>query len=87
MELEVISAFAEALIAWDDLEVRGYVQDGQGDFVLSVATPGVDRQQAASIAPGDVVPLGPHPTRLSSAESLRAGFRDRKSTRLNSSHG
>ena len=73
-EQEVIAAFAEALIAWDDLEVRGYVQDVHGQLTLSAATPGIDRQAAAvlTLVP---FPIGGALTRLSPAESHRAGLR------------
>jgi hypothetical protein len=71
VESEVISTFAEALIAWDDIEVRGYVQDIRGHFMLAVATPGADRTQVVSIASG----LYDELTRLTAAEAHRAGFR------------
>lgn len=74
-EQDVISAFAEALIAWDDIEVRGYAQDVHGQLTLSVATPGVDRHVAVALMPGAAQPLGSQLLRLSPAEAHRAGFR------------
>lgn len=73
-EQDVIAAFAEALIAWDDIEVRGYVQDVHGQFTLSAATPGIDRQ-VATLLTGVALPVGGPLTRLSPAESHRAGLR------------
>lgn len=39
-EVEVLTAFGEALFAWDGVEVRGYVEDLQGGFAEIYASPG-----------------------------------------------
>ncbi len=74
-EIDVVTAFAEALIAWDDLEVRGYIQDGQGQYGLAVATPGVDRKQATMIPADASVPRDATLYRLAGNEAERLGFR------------
>jgi hypothetical protein len=76
VEQEVITAFAEALIAWDDLEVRGYVQDATtSQFAIAVATPGVDRRQPATIAFDASIPRDGSLSRLTGTEAVRLGFR------------
>jgi hypothetical protein len=78
VEQEVITAFAEALIAWDGVEVRGYLQDGHGQFNIAVATPGADRSQPGAIALAAAVPRDATLARLTGAEAARLGFqRDR----------
>jgi hypothetical protein len=75
LEQEVVTAFAEALIAWDGLEVRGYVQDAHGQFSLAVATPGADRSQSSSIPPDAAIPRDATLYRLSAPEANRLGLR------------
>jgi hypothetical protein len=74
IERDVLVAFAEALIAWDDIEVRAYVEDVRGHLLLAVATPGIDRSEAA-VLPAVGVGLEPGLTRLAFAETARLGFR------------
>lgn len=75
IEQDVITAFAEALIAWDGVEVRGFIQDGHGLFNIAVATPGADRSQPATIALSTAIPRDATLTRLTSANVARLGFR------------
>lgn len=70
-EREVVTAFAEALFAWDGVEASGYVEDIDGGLVLVVATPGAERGHAC------VPDAGPRPsslTRLSAGDLERFGF-------------
>ena len=39
-EREVLTAFAEALFAWDGIEAIGYVEDVQGEWARAMAPPG-----------------------------------------------
>ena len=48
-EREVLTAFAEALFAWDGIEAIGYVEDVNGDWVRAMAPPGASA--AASLPP------------------------------------
>jgi hypothetical protein len=75
LEQDVVTAFAEALIAWDGLEVRGYVQDAHGQFTLAVATPGADRAQSGLIPADATVPHDATLYRLTAAEADRLAFR------------
>lgn len=75
VERDVLVAFAEALIAWDDIELRAYVEDVHGRFVLAVATPGTDRTEAAAIAVNAIDPVQPGLTRVPFQEAVRVGFR------------
>jgi hypothetical protein len=75
VEHEVLTSFAEALIAWDDIEVRAYVEDIHGRFMLAVATPGIDRGEAERVPSigsisGDRILM-----RLPFTEAARLGFR------------
>ncbi|MEQ1870675.1 MAG: hypothetical protein ABL961_11685 [Vicinamibacterales bacterium] len=42
-EIEVVRSFAEAVFAWDGVEVSGYVHDLHGDLALQVTSPGASR--------------------------------------------
>lgn len=58
-EAEMVSAFAEALFAWDGIEVVGYVDDLQGRLMPLVMTPGATRGHAhVALDPG-VAPRTP----------------------------
>lgn len=50
-EQGVVTAFAEAMLAWDGVEVRGYVEDVDGNLSLAVCAPGAERGHV-SIAGG-----------------------------------
>ena len=73
VEHEVLTSFSEALIAWDDIEVRAYVEDIHGRFVLAVSTPGADRADAATIPAGGIGTDAL--TRLPFTDAARLGFR------------
>lgn len=74
VERDILVAFTEALIAWDTLEVRAYVEDVHGQFTLSVATPGSDRLQPSTFADRSLVAELTGPVRLSPVEAARHGF-------------
>ncbi len=73
-EREVVTAFAEALFAWDGVEVSGYVEDIDGAFVLAVATPGSARGRASVARPTGAARFPASLTRVSPAELERFGF-------------
>jgi GGDEF domain-containing protein len=62
-ERDVVTAFAEAIIAWDGVEVSGYVQDIDGQWTLQVSAPGARRglERAGSLdtraRAGTIAPL------------------------------
>jgi hypothetical protein len=73
-EGDVVRAFAEALAIWEDIEVRGYVENVAGLFVLDVMLPGSIRSEAPlvldeKVGSGDV-PI----VRLPRGEAERLGF-------------
>lgn len=52
-EHEVATAFAEALVAWDGVEMSGYQEDTQGCFVRVVTAPGAERgHRTLALDPG-----------------------------------
>jgi hypothetical protein len=73
-EGDVVRAFAEALAIWEDSEVRGYVENVAGLFVLDVMLPGSIRSEAPLVIDekvgSDDVPL----VRLPRGEAERLGF-------------
>jgi hypothetical protein len=73
-ERDVLVAFAEALIAWDDVAVRAYAEDIHGRFGLAVSTPGLDRTEATTL-PIAVDRSMPAFMRLPVSEAARLGFR------------
>lgn len=75
VEQDVVTTFAEALVAWDGVEVSGYVQDVQGQLCLAVAAPGAERGSA--IVPQVSGAMRPPSTltRLSADDLKRFGFR------------
>lgn len=72
-ERDVVTAFAEAVFAWDGVEVSGYVQDVDGRWMLSAWAPGAQRgheRVAALSTRGDVGVVSP----LSEEEAIHFGF-------------
>jgi hypothetical protein len=66
-EREVLTAFAEALFAWDGIEAIGYVEDVNGEWMRAMAPPGAS---AAAVLP-------PHlGQRLRSKQAARLGADD-----------
>lgn len=81
-ERDVLAAFAEAVLAWDGVEVKGFAEDLDGQFVLAVATPGADRTRPRTL-PAD----GPWfeqrvPTRLAPGDARRLGFPEGRDVQL-----
>lgn len=73
-EGDVVRAFAEALAIWEDIEVRGYVENVAGLFVLDVMLPGSIRSEAPLVI-DEKVGLGDVPiVRLPRGEAERLGF-------------
>jgi hypothetical protein len=73
-ERDVFTAFAEALFAWEGVEVSGYVEDVDGAFVLAVAAPGTERGHAKVVQAQETARFPPSLTRVSPAELQRFGF-------------
>jgi len=71
---DVVSAFAEALAVWDDIEVRGYVEDMRGRFVLEVALAGSDSAVAPAAIDDDLLRGDIGLVRLSKSDAERLGF-------------
>lgn len=73
-EGDVVRAFAEALAIWEDIEVRGYVENVAGLFVLDVMLPGSIRSEAPLVL-DEKVDSGDVPiVRLPRGEAERLGF-------------
>jgi hypothetical protein len=75
VERDILVAFTEALIAWDNFEVRAYVEDVHGEFTLSVATPGADRLRPSTLTDRSLLRDTFGPSRLAPSEVARLGFR------------
>ncbi len=63
-EADVVTAFAEAVFAWDGIEVSGYVTDIDGDLSMVVSAPGTRRgrrnvKHARTLSPGALERLSP----------------------------
>ena len=89
VERDILIAFAEALIAWDAIELRAYVEDVHGRLTLSVATPGTDRLQPSSFVDRELLQSASGLTPLPFAEAARFGFprdKDVMIARLGSEH-
>src|SRR5262245_15222282 len=72
-EREVVTAFAEALFAWDGIEAIGYVEDVQGQWRRVMAPPGTTLP--ATVEPGVGQALrGKQSPRLSADDLARLGF-------------
>lgn len=70
-EREVVTAFAEALFAWDGVETGGYVEDVQGQLVLAMTAPGVVRGRAVVGRESGAARWGATPKRLSAGDLER----------------
>lgn len=89
VERDILIAFAEALIAWDAIELRAYVEDVHGRLTLSVATPGTDRLQPSSFVDRELLQSASGLTPLPFADAARFGFprdKDVMIARLGSEH-
>jgi hypothetical protein len=62
---EIVASFAEALAIWHDLEVYGYAETTQGEFVREVLLPGVDPEKSPLAIPRNSVPEGTQMSRIS----------------------
>jgi hypothetical protein len=72
---DVVGAFAEALTVWDDIEVRGYIEDLRGKFVLEASLAGSDPDAAPPVLDDDFVDGDVGLVRLSRSDVERLGFR------------
>src|SRR5262245_16756815 len=70
---DVVTAFAEALFAWDGIEVTGYVIDVQGQWMRGMSPPGTQRPALPAVELGDLI-RRPMPIRLASGDLVRLGF-------------
>jgi len=73
-ERDVVNVFADAVAVWDDIEVRGYLEDVAGHFVLSVSLVGSDATEAPTVLDDDTVRDAATPTLLSATDAERFGF-------------
>ncbi len=73
-EGDVVRAFAEALAIWEDIEVRGYVENVAGLFVLDVMLPGSIRSEAPLVIDDKVGSSDVPIVRLPRGEAERLGF-------------
>jgi hypothetical protein len=71
---EVVGAFAEAVAIWHDIEVRGYVENLRGEFVLDVALAGSDRTRGAAVIDQEFARKQADVARLSGDDAERLGF-------------
>ena len=72
-EREVLTAFAEALFAWDGIEALGYVEDVQGQWRRAMAPPATALPATLDASLGQML-CGKHAARLSAGELARLGF-------------
>jgi hypothetical protein len=73
-EREVITAFAEALFAWDGVETSGYVEDVQGQLVLAMVAPGAVRGRAVVSLESGAAPWSATPKRMTAGDLERFGL-------------
>jgi hypothetical protein len=73
-EREVATAFAEALFAWDGVEMTSYVEDIQGRLTLAVAAPGAVKGHATVTFQPGASPRSNTLTRLSGVDLDRFGL-------------
>lgn len=73
-ERKVVMTFAEALAVWDDIEVRGYIQDLQGRYRCEVSLPGADQRPTPVITSADIPRADTRLVRLSIGDAERFGF-------------
>ena len=72
-EREVLTAFAEALFAWDGIEAIGYVEDVQGQWRRAMAPPATALPATLDASLGQML-FGKHTARLSDDELARLEF-------------
>ena len=72
-EREVVTAFAEALFAWDGIEAIGYVEDVQGEWGRAMAPPGTSLPIALEAAFGRTL-RGKLAVALTGDDLARLGF-------------
>jgi len=70
----VISAFAEALAVWHDIDVFGYAATTSGDFILDVSMPGADADDTLQVLDAGALPQLSGLTRLSRSDAERFGL-------------
>jgi hypothetical protein len=72
-ERDVVTAFAEALFAWDGIEAIGYVEDVQGEWGRAMAPPGTSLPIALDAGFGQML-RGKQAVALSGEDLARLGF-------------
>jgi hypothetical protein len=72
-EREVVTAFAEALFAWDGIEAIGYVEDVQGQWRREMAPPGTALPVMLDAGLGQLL-RGKQVARLSADDLAQLGF-------------
>ena len=73
-EREVVTAFAEALFAWDGVETSGYVEDVQGQLVLAMVAPGAVRGHAIVSVESGAARWSATPKRMTAGDLERFGL-------------
>lgn len=73
-QTDLVTGFTEALFAWDGIEVTGYFTDVRGQWVRGMSPPGVTHPAVLDAEFEDLT-RRPLPTRLSSSDLGRLGFR------------
>ena len=71
---DLVATFAETLAVWHDLEVYGYVQTDDGEFVRAVMLPGAHHAAAPVRVQPALLPEGEALTRMTAADADRLGF-------------
>lgn len=74
IERNVVSAFAEAVAVWDDLEIRGFVEDVRGRLVPKVALAGAELPETPVVLEERIAGRDQPLIRLSFADAERLGF-------------
>jgi hypothetical protein len=72
-QADLVTGFAEALFAWDGVEVTGYFTDVRGQWVRGMSPPGVTHPAVLDAEFGDLT-RRPLPIRLSPSDLARLGF-------------
>jgi hypothetical protein len=73
-EREIVEAFAEAMAVWNDIDVRGYVEDIRGHFAMRVSPAGAAPQQVPASMADDLAAGSSTLVRLSPTDAARLGF-------------
>ncbi len=77
IERNVVSAFAEAVAVWDDLEIRGFVEDVHSRLVPQVALAGVELRETPVVLEESIAGRDQPLVRVSFADAERLGFDSR----------